>query len=84
MVDVNMNLMPLKVIGREASLRTKGPFGLSKDPKPKRRPNTWKKEESKEIKDSMKDSMEVCIVKDMMGIAQNELEFQKSRKHHPF
>jgi hypothetical protein len=28
--------------------------------------------------------MEVCIVKDMMGIAQNnELEFQKLLEHHP-
>jgi len=30
------------------------PFGLSNDLRPKKRPNTWKREESKEIKDSMK------------------------------
>jgi hypothetical protein len=54
MVDVDMSPMPLKVIGREVCLRAKGPFGLSKDPGPKRSPNILWKEESKEIKDFMK------------------------------
>ncbi len=50
MVDVDMSLMPLKFIGREAYLWTKGPYGLSKDPRPKKCPNTlWE-----EIKDFMK------------------------------
>jgi hypothetical protein len=46
MVDVDMNLTLSKVIGREACLQAKGPFGLSKDPGPKRHPNTLWKEES--------------------------------------
>ncbi len=71
-MNVNMSLTPLKVIGREACLRTKGLLGLSKDLGFKKHPNTLWKVESKEIKDFMK----VCIVKDTMGIAQNnELEF---------
>jgi hypothetical protein len=37
MVDVDMNLTPPKVIGKEACLRVKGPFGLSEDLGPKRR-----------------------------------------------
>jgi hypothetical protein len=50
MVDVDMSLTPLKIIGREAYLRTKGPYVLSKDPRTKKCPNTlWK-----EIKDFMK------------------------------
>ncbi len=49
-----MSPTSLKVIGREACLQAKGPFGLSKDPRPKMRPNTLWREESKEIKDSMK------------------------------
>jgi hypothetical protein len=49
-----MNLTPLKVIGREACLRTKGLLRLSKDLGPKRHPNTLWREESKEIKDFMK------------------------------
>jgi hypothetical protein len=40
MVVVDMNSMPLKVIQREACLWTRGPFGLSKDLEPRRRPNT--------------------------------------------
>jgi hypothetical protein len=45
MVDVDMNMTPLKVIGKEACLRTKGLSGLSKDPQPKRHPNTlWREE----------------------------------------
>jgi hypothetical protein len=71
MVDVNMNLTPLKIIGREAYLRTRGPFGLSKNSRPKRCPNTWRKEKSKEIRDFMKVEVEVCIVKVMMGVAWN-------------
>jgi hypothetical protein len=35
-------------------LQTKGPLGISKDPKPKRHPNILWREESKEIKDFMK------------------------------
>jgi hypothetical protein len=39
------------------------------------------KEEAKETRESMK----VCIIKDMMAITQsNGLEFQKLPKHHPF
>jgi hypothetical protein len=40
MMDVDMNPMPPKVIGREACLQAKGFYGLSKDLKPKRHPNT--------------------------------------------
>jgi len=54
MVAISINSMPLKVIGREAYLRAKGPSKLSKDFGPKRRPNTWRREELKEMKDSMK------------------------------
>jgi hypothetical protein len=54
MMDVDMNSTLSKVIGREACLWIKGPSGLSKDPRPKRYPNTLWKEESKEIKDTMK------------------------------
>ncbi len=54
MVDVNMNPIPPKVIGREDCLWPKGPSGLSKDFKPKRRSNTLWKEQSKEIRDFMK------------------------------
>jgi hypothetical protein len=46
--------MPLKVIGREACLRTKSPSRLLKDLRPKRHPNILWKKESKEIKDSVK------------------------------
>ncbi len=51
MAIINMNLMPSKVIGRNVYLRTKGPYGPSKDFRPKRHPNILRKEESKEIKD---------------------------------
>jgi hypothetical protein len=54
MVDVNMSPTPPKVIGKEVCLRAKGPSELSNDPRPKRHPNILWKEESKEIKDSMK------------------------------
>ncbi len=53
-MDINMSLMPPKVIMREACLRAKGPFGLSKDLGPKRCPNILWRGESKEAKDSMK------------------------------
>jgi hypothetical protein len=53
MVDVNMSLMPLKVM-KKVCLWTKGLFGLSKYPGPKKRPNVLWKEESKEIRDFMK------------------------------
>jgi hypothetical protein len=48
-----MNLMPSKVIGREACLCARGFSKLSKDPRPKRCLNIWGREESKEV-DSMK------------------------------
>jgi hypothetical protein len=40
MVDVDMNLIPPKVIGKKAYLQTRGSFGLSQDPRLKRHPNT--------------------------------------------
>ncbi len=49
-----MSPMPPKIVGREACLRTKGPFGPSKDPGPKRHLNILWREKSKEIKDFMK------------------------------
>jgi len=54
MVIVSMKPMLPKVIGRKACLQAKGSSKLSKDPRPKRCPNTWRKEESKEVKDFMK------------------------------
>jgi hypothetical protein len=54
MVDVDMNLTPLKIIEREICLQTKGLFGLSKDLESKKHLNTLWREESKEIRDSMK------------------------------
>jgi hypothetical protein len=53
MMVYDMKLMPSKVIGREVCLQVRGPFGLS-DPRPKKCPNIWRKEKSKEIKDFMK------------------------------
>jgi len=50
MVVVNIRSMPPKAIGRKA----RGPFSLSKDPRPKRCPNIWNNEEAKEAKDFMK------------------------------
>jgi hypothetical protein len=46
--------MPSKVIGREACLQVRSPSKLSKDLGPKRCPNICKREESREIKDSVK------------------------------
>jgi hypothetical protein len=44
-MDVNMSPTPLKVIGKEVCLRTKGRFAISKDLRPKRGPNIlWKEE----------------------------------------
>jgi len=40
MEDVDMNLMPLKIIRREACLWPRCPYGLSMDLGPKRCPNT--------------------------------------------
>ncbi len=53
MVDVNMKLMPPKIIGREGYLWAKGLLRLLKDHGPKRCPNTWGNKESKEIKEFM-------------------------------
>ncbi len=53
MVVINKNLTPPKFIKNEICLQAKGLSRLSKDFGPKRHPKTWK-EESKEIKDSMK------------------------------
>ncbi len=49
-----MSPMPPKVIGKEACLRIKGHYGLSKDPGPKRCPNILWREESNGVRDSMK------------------------------
>jgi hypothetical protein len=46
--------MPSKAIGKEAYLWAKGFYGLSKDLGPKKHPNNWKKNESKETRVSMK------------------------------
>jgi len=54
MVDVDMNPMPPKVIGKEVFLQTKGHSGLSKNLGSKRCPNILWREKSKEIKDFMK------------------------------
>ncbi len=54
MVDVNVNSMPPKVIGKEARLRTRGPFGLSKNLGPKRCPNIWRRKEFFKINDPVK------------------------------
>jgi hypothetical protein len=40
MVDVGMNLMPSKIIGKEACLWTRGLSKLSNDFGPKNHPNT--------------------------------------------
>jgi hypothetical protein len=54
MAVISMKPMLPKIIQRKACSRAKGPSRLSKDPRPKRWPNTWRKEESKEIKNFMK------------------------------
>jgi hypothetical protein len=84
MVVINMNSLRSKITRREACLWTKGPSRLSKDHRPKNRPNTWRKEEPKEIKAFVKVE-DVCIVKNTMDVAQNnKLEFQELLEHHPF
>jgi len=47
MVAIGMSPMPPKVIGRDVCLQTKGLSKLSKDPEPKRCPNTQRRDESK-------------------------------------
>jgi len=37
---VGMSPTPTKITGKEVYLQVRGLFGLSKDPKPKRHPNT--------------------------------------------
>ncbi len=54
MVAIGMKLMPPKVIRTKVCLRARSIFGLSKDLGPKRCPNIWRREESKEMKDFMK------------------------------
>jgi hypothetical protein len=54
MVVISMSMMRPKVIGKEAYLHAKGPSKLSKDLGPKKKSNTWRKEESKEMKEYMK------------------------------
>jgi len=54
MVDVDMSPMPPKVIGSHNCLWVISPSRLSKDLGPKRHPNIWRREESKEIKDFVK------------------------------
>jgi len=39
MIDVDMNSMPSNVMGREVRLWARSSLGLSKDPRPMRRPN---------------------------------------------
>jgi hypothetical protein len=39
MVVINMSSISSKVIRRETCLQAKSPFGLSKNPRPKRHPN---------------------------------------------
>ncbi len=78
MVDVNMNPMPLKIIGKETCLWAKCFFGLSKDQEPKRGPNILWRKESKEIKDFMKVEDGSVHHKNTMGIVwNNELKFQR-------
>jgi len=54
MVVVDVSLMSPKVIGKKVHLQARSPYGLSKDLELKRHPNTWRKEESKEIRDFVK------------------------------
>jgi len=50
MVAIGMSPMPPKVIGRDACLQTKGLSKLLKDFEPKRCPNTYRRDESKNKK----------------------------------
>jgi hypothetical protein len=54
MVIINMNSMSQKIIGRKTCLLTRGFFKLSRDFESKKHSNTWRKEESKQIKDFIK------------------------------
>jgi hypothetical protein len=54
MVDVDINPVPPKVIGRKACLWARSALGLSKDLGAKRHPNIRKWEESKETREFMK------------------------------
>jgi hypothetical protein len=54
MVVVGVNMMAPKVIGIKVCLLARGLFKLSKDSRPKRHPNTWRREKSKEVRDFMK------------------------------
>jgi hypothetical protein len=54
MMVVDMHPMPPKVIRRETCLQAKISSRLLKDLGPKRHPNTWRRDESKEVKDFMK------------------------------
>jgi hypothetical protein len=49
-----MSPMQTKVIGKEVYLKVRGLSRLSKDHEPKKHPNTWRREESKKVKDTMK------------------------------
>ncbi len=60
MVVINMNPMPWRTIGKKAYLWVRSIFGLSKDPRPMRCPNTWKKKEYKENNNSMKVEEKRC------------------------
>ncbi len=54
MVDVGMKSVPPRVIERKVCLWAKSSLGLSKDFRPKRCPNIWRKEESKKTKEFRK------------------------------
>jgi hypothetical protein len=49
-----MSSVPPKVIGTKIYLYARSLYGLSKDPRPKRHLNIWRREESKEMRDFMK------------------------------
>ncbi len=84
-MNINMSLMPPKVIMKEACLRAEGPFGLSKDLRPKRCPNILWRGESKKAKDCMKVEDGSVHCKRYVGCSMNnKLEFQRSFENHPF
>ncbi len=60
MVVISMNPMPWRTIGRKAYLWARSTFGLSKDPRPMRRPNSWRRKEYKGGKKSMKVEEKRC------------------------
>jgi hypothetical protein len=53
MVIIDMRPMPPKAIEKVVYLWARSLFGPSKDLEPKRCPNTWRREGSKETRDSM-------------------------------